>query len=561
MYRTSPPASPALPCSRADAVTDHRARSGPRHIGRRHLLAGVVVVASIRSRGAFAQTPGAVRALRIGVESGPTSLDPHFASLITNIAFSRHVFQPLVAQDATQKLHPALAKSWRAVDDLTWEFVLDPNARWQDGGAVTAADVAFTIARAGDVPNSPSSFSVYTRPISAVEDAGGGTVRLRTKRPTPLLPNYLSLVMIVSKAHGEGATTADYNSGKAMVGTGPFRHVSWQPGSPLVIERNPTFAGQKPVWERVTFLPIGNAGSRTAALEAGDADLIEIVPAERMRHYAADPAQFATAQSPSNRLLFLTLDSDRKDSPHVHARDGGPIDNPLRDPRVRKALSKAINRTAIVDRTLEGQGVPAGDLGPAGYFGTSPDLMPEPFDLDGAKKLLTDAGYPQGFAVQVNGPNDRFPNDAQVVQAVAAMWARLGLVATVETKPRGPWLSEAAQLKYSVNFAGFSPNPEVLGMLETQIATWNPAKGLGTANRGRFSDPAIDAIIDTARETMDDGERARLTQEATRKAIRDETALIPLYFAVNTWAMRHGITYEPRTDEMTLAMSAAVLAK
>jgi len=147
-------------------------------------------------------------------------------------------------------------------------------------------------------------------------------------------------------------------------------------------------------------------------------------------------------------------------------------------------------------------------------------------------------------------------NDTQVVQAVAQMWTRAGLVATVETKPRGPWLSEAAQLKYSVNLAGFSPNPEVLGMLETLISTWDPAKGLGTANRGRFSDPALDAVIQLARETMDDATRARLTQEATRRAIRDETALIPLYFQVNSWAMRRGIAYEARTDEMTLATSA-----
>jgi len=494
--------------------------------------------------------------LRIGMEAGPTSLDPHYASIITNIAFSRHVFQPLMEQDARQVLKPAIATSWRAVDDLTWEIKLDPAARFHDGAPVTAEDVAFTLSRAGDVPNSPSSFRVYTRPIRSVEAIDPGTLRIHTSAPTPLLPNYLSLIMIVSRKHGENATTNDYNSGKAMIGTGPYRHVSWQPGSPVVMERNDSFHGPAPVYARVEFRPLANSGARVAALNAGDVDLIEIVPPDQFAKFRADP-RFTVSESPSNRLLFLTLDSDRESTPHIRGRDGSAIPNPLRDARVRKALSMAINREALTNRVLQGQGKPAGDLGPAGYFGTSPDLTPEPFNLDGARRLLAEAGYPNGFSVQVNGPNDRFVNDEQIVQAIAQMWTRAGLQTTVETRPRGVWLSEAAQLKYSVNFAGFSPNPEVLGMLETQIHTWDTKLGLGTANRGRFSNAEIDAIIQQARQTMDNGERERLTQQATRMALRDQTALIPLYFAVNTWAMKKGLTYEARTDEMTLATSVS----
>jgi peptide/nickel transport system substrate-binding protein len=223
---------------------------------------------------------------------------------------------------------------------------------------------------------------------------------------------------------------------------------------------------------------------------------------------------------------------------------------------VRRALSLAINREALVSRIMQGQALAAGDLGPPGYFGTSPDMTPPPFDLEQARRLLAEAGLPNGFSVQVNGPNDRFPNDEQMVQAIAQMWTRLGITATVETRTRSVWLSEAAQLRYSVNLAGFSPNPELLGMLETQIHSWNPQLGLGTANRGRFSNPEIDAIIQRARTTIDNEQRRALTQQATRMALRDQTALIPLYFQVNTWAMRRGITYEARTDEMTLAFSA-----
>ncbi|MGK7863332.1 ABC transporter substrate-binding protein [Falsiroseomonas sp. E2-1-a4] len=499
--------------------------------------------------------------IRIGVEAGPTSLDPHFASLITNIAFARHVFQPLMEQDATQNLRPAIALSLRAVEDLVWEVKLDPAARFHDGAPVTAEDVAFTIARAGDVPNSPSSFRYATRPIAAVEAVDATTIRIRTTQPTPLLPNFLALVMIVSKKHGEGASTADYNAGRAMIGTGPFRHVSWQPGSPYVMERNPAFAGTAPAFQRVEFRPIANTGARVAALQAGDVDMIEIVPPDHFARFKSEAARFTTAESPSNRLIFLTLDSDREDSPHIRGRDGARIANPLRDPRVRRALSLAINRDAIVSRIMQGQALAAGDLGPPGYFGTSPDLRPTPFDLDQAKRLLAEAGYPDGFAVQINGPNDRYINDEQVVQAIAQMWTRLGLAPTVETKTRSMWLSEAAQLRYSVNLAGFSPNPELLGMLETQIHSWNTTLGLGTANRGRFSNPEIDAIIQRARTTINDDQRRTLTQQATRMALVDQTALIPLFFPVNTWAMRRGFTYEARTDEMTLAFSAGRAAR
>ena len=522
------------------------------------LVPAVAAVALASAAPAAAQAP-AGDTLRIAVEGGPTSIDPHFASVITNYAYGRHYFQPLMEQDAQQVLRPAIATSWRAVDALTWEIKLDPRVHFQDGTPVTVDDVAFTLARAGDVPNSPSSLNTYTRPIKSVEQVDAQTLRIRTKEPTPLLANYLSMVMILAKHAAEGLSTADFNAGKGMVGTGPYRYVSWSPGGIAVMDRYDGFTGPRPAFARVEFRPIPNAGSRVAALRAGDVDLIEVVPTDQFERLKAD-ANFAVSSSPSNRLMFLTLDSGRENSPFVHGRDGGAIPNPLRDVRVRRALSKSINREALVSRVMQGQGLPSNDLAPPGYFGTSPELQkPEPFDLNGAKALLAEAGFPNGFAVQINGPNDRYVNDEQVVQAIGQMWSRLGLAATVETKPRGPWLSEAAQMKYSVNFTGFSPNPEVLGMLETQVHTFDPTKGFGAQNRGRFSNPEEDRLIEQVRTTMDDAERARLSQEATKMAILRDQAIIPLYFQTNTWAMRKGLGYEARTDEMTLATSVRVV--
>lgn len=498
--------------------------------------------------------PALAQDLRVGVEAGPTSNDPHFHSLITNIAFSRHVFEPLVVQDARQRLVPGLATGWKAVDETTWEITLRAGVAWHDGAPFTAEDVKFTLERAGNVPNSPSSFSLYTRPVRAIEIVDPLTLRLLTHAPTPLMPNYLSLVMIVSKRHGEGATTADYNAGKAMVGTGPFRFVSWEPNQALTLARNDAYWGPAARFARVAYRAIPVAASRVAALRAGDVDLIEIVPPDEMTKLKQETARFATAESISNRLIFLLVDSDRAASPFVQSKAGGPLENPLRDPRVRKALSKAINRDAIVERIMDRAALAAGDLGPPGYFGTSPDLKPEPFDLDGARRLLAEAGLPEGFTLTLHGPADRYVNDEKVIQAIAQMWTRAGIAAKVEAVPRGTYFSRASRQEFSAMLLGFSPNPEVIGMLETLVHSFDAQRGLGTNNRGRFSDPVIDALIRQARSTVDDEMRRTLTQTATRAALA-QTAVIPLYFQYNTWAMRRGLSYEPRTDEMTLATS------
>ena len=311
----------------------------------------------------------AAKELTVGLASEPSSIDPHYHNLTPNNALAREIFDRLVMPDDKQILKPGLAVSWKAVNDTTWEFKLRQGVKWHDGSPFTADDVVFTFERAPDVPNSPSSFGTYLKG-KTIEKVDDFTVRIKTETPYPLMPNDMSTFSIVSKKHGAGAGTEDYNSGKASVGTGAYKFVEWVPGDRIVLARNDDFWGDKPEWEKVTIKPIKSGPARLAALLAGDVDFIEGVPTtdiERLR----DDKEITLSQGISNRVIYLHLDHFRDDSPFVKAADGGAIKNPLRDARVRKAISKAINRDAIVSRVMEGVAVKAGQLLPEGFFGSA----------------------------------------------------------------------------------------------------------------------------------------------------------------------------------------------
>ncbi len=497
----------------------------------------------------------AAKELTVGLASEPSSIDPHYHNLTPNNALAREIFDRLIMPDDKQVLKPGLAVSWKAVDDLTWEFKLREGVKWHDGSPFTADDVIFTFERAPDVPNSPSSFGTYLKgkTIEKVDDL---TVRIKTAAPYPLMPNDISTFSIVSKKHGEGAGTEDYNSGKAAIGTGAYKFVEWVPGDRIVLERNDDFWGDKPEWEKVTIKPIKSGPARLAALLAGDVDFIEGVPTtdiERLR----DNTDITLSQGISNRVIYLHLDHFRDDSPFVKAADGGAIKNPLRDARVRKAISMAINRDAIVDRVMEGVAVKAGQLLPEGFFGVSGKLKPVDYDPEGAKKLLTDAGVGDGFQLTIHGPNDRYINDAKIAEAIAQMLTRVGIKTAVETMPKSVYFKRASrgaegEPEFSFILVGWGAGTgEASSPLKSLLHTYDKERGFGASNRGRYSNQEVDKLVERALATIDDGKRAALLAQATEIAVEDG-GIIPLHYQVNTWAGRKGIVYSARTDETTL---------
>ncbi|HEY8565008.1 MAG TPA: ABC transporter substrate-binding protein [Beijerinckiaceae bacterium] len=515
---------------------------------------------------ALAALPAGAQELKIGVAAEVTSVDPHFHNVGPNNALRRHLFPGLVSNDADAKLLPELAASWRAVDDTTWEFKLRPGVKFTNGSDFTAKDVIYTFCRIPTVENSPSSFTVFTRGVAALEAPDPLTLIVKTAAPQPLFPNSMSSVGILSAAAYGGENTVykptgcenlgtppksvDFNEPGKAVGAGAYKLANYTRGTQLVLERNEAFWGEKPHWAKVTFRPFTSSGPRVAALLAGDVDLVENPPIQDFDKIKG--AGFQIAQGISNRIIYLHLDQFTDASwktPGVKGTDK----NPFLDKRVREAVSKAINRQAIVDRIMGGVAQAAGELLPVPLFGTSPDMKPDTFDPERAKKLLAEAGYPNGFEVTLGTPNDRYINDEKVAQAAAQMLTRIGIKTSVDSMTASTFFSRRNKHEFSMYLAGWGADTsEMSNSLVALVATPDPKTGFGHTNRGRYSNPEVDRLTAEAQRTIDDAKREALLRQASKLAMSDY-GIIPLHFEVTPWAFRKGLSYKARIDQYTLA--------
>jgi peptide/nickel transport system substrate-binding protein len=525
------------------------------------------IVLGIAAAGALA-TAGAQASdgeLKIGLSAEPSAIDPHFHNLTPNNSLLKHIFDRLTDQDENQAVQPGLAVSWRTLDESTWELKLRPGVTFSDGSAFTANDVIYSFCRAPRVENSPSSFAIYSRAITAMTAPDPLTLVMKTAGPYPLLPNEVATIAILSaKANGAGDVTFDrqeckgvgtypkteaFNSGAAAIGTGPYKLARFTKGDRIVLERNERYWGEKPPWQRVVFRPITSAGPRVAALLSGDVDLIENVPIQDLERIRANP-DFKVVQGLSARVIYLHFDYVDDAPPGVAGAEGK---NPFRDKRVREAISKAIDRDAIVARVLGGVAVAAGELLPSTMFGANKDMQAPKADVEGAKRLLAEAGYPNGFALVLATPNDRYVNDAQVAQAVAQMLARVGLKVSVDAMTSSQFFAKRTRREFGFWLAGWiSDTGEMSAQIKPLAATPNRDKGWGTTNPGGYSNPQVDALLGEALGTIDDARRAALLAQASRIAMADY-GVLPLHFEMTTWAMRKGLGYRPRVDQATQA--------
>ncbi len=502
-------------------------------------------------------TPVRAQNLTIGVEA-PFGLDPHFLFAGPNMAAARHLYDSLINRDAESRFVPGIVQSWTATDPLTWDLRLRPGVVFSNGQPLTAEDIAFSIARVTAVPSNPGPYTSNLRTIIGVEVVDPLTIRIKTDRPNPVLMGQLTNIFVVSHAVAENATTSDFNAGRAAIGTGPFRLIQARGTEGMTIARNDTYWGPAPAYARVDLRVIGNDASRLSALLAGDVDLIESVPPADAGRLEGD-ARFAVFRRNSDRIMFLIPNIGADRLPLLTDTAGQPLpNNPFRDVRVRRALSLALDRPAIVARALDGQGIATGQMVPEQFGAFDTGFAVPAADPAAARRLLAEAGYPHGFGMTIGCPNNRFVNDARVCQAAGQMLARAGFTVRVETMPWNVFSPRTVETRNDLPVMMYglslSSSRDASYILSTSVHTRNVAQAFGQGNRGRFSDPRLDALIGDAIIRDDAGREAAL-RHAMREAI-DQVPIVPMYNQVVLVAAKRGIAYTPRMDEQLVASHA-----
>ncbi|MBL6456278.1 ABC transporter substrate-binding protein [Belnapia sp. T6] len=501
--------------------------------------------------------PAGAQELRIAMKAAVDSADPHL-TYTPNRNVGIHVFETLVEFDPQLRPVPGLAESWRPVDELTWEFTLREGVRFHDGTPFIAEDAAFSIRRAQSVTGA-RTYANAVRNIRAAEARDARTLILHMKAPTPLQPNFIAQIGMVSARAAADAAEADFNGGRAAIGTGPYRWVRWTPGQDVVLDRAPTWRGTPEPWSRVTFRVISNDSARVAALLAGDVDVIDTVPAGlQPRVRESDRTQLVSIDSIFTHYFYMDSMSAR--IPNATGTDGQPLpQNPLRDGRVRRAMTHAINRVALAERAMEGGATPAGQVSAPGFLGHDPGIPVPVYDPALSRKLLAEAGYPGGFNLTIQCTNDRFAGDARVCQAIGQMLTMVGIRTTVDALPtsvyfrRGTTLTPTGEPELSAHLSMYGSTTGIgTESLTSLIRTINPALAHGGWNRTRYSNPELDRLLTLADEAFDPAERERAMQAAIRYAV-DNQALLPVFFVKMAWGLRRGLTMPPRGDGFTMA--------
>jgi len=509
----------------------------------RSLLASALILA--------AGTAGA-QSLRIGYADPVSSLDPQLNNYAGDRSVALHAFESLVSRRDDKTL-PGLAKSWKVIDDTTWEFVLRDDVKWQDGSPLTADDLVFSFERARSVPGSVASYAGATRTVASVTAKDAHTLIITTRTPNANLLPDVDSIYIVSRHAGATASSADYNSGKALVGVGPYRFVSYVPGDRTIFERNDAYWGARPTWDKVDYRFIANAANRTAALLAGDVDVIDKVSPTDVERLRKTPSVSVYAY-PGLRALIIQPSFREGPNPFIRDNAGQPLaENPLRDVRVRKALSLAINRQAINDRIMQGTVTEANQWMPANTFGYNPDVKNIPYDPAQAKELLAQAGFPQGFQLTVHVPGDRYPQAPETMQAVAQFWSRIGVKVQLEVLPWAVYAGKANKNELAISVIAWGNGTgEAAYALTNILTTVDSNKGQGASNWGHYSNARVDkALLDSTAE-FDEGKRRKILQDSVQ-VVSDDVGIIPLFHYQNIWAARKGLKVEPLVSDRTAA--------
>jgi peptide/nickel transport system substrate-binding protein len=516
--------------------------------------------ATLASMLALAVSPASSQTLRYANQGDLKSLDPYSLNESTTHAHLGHVYQGLTARDKDLKIIPALAESWETPEPTRWRFHLRKGVKFHNGDPFTADDVIFSAARVRD-PKGSNFISNVPADAKFVK-VDDHTVDVMLDSPNPILTSQWDGWYIMDKKWCEennavaptpaSATTPSYASLHEN-GTGPFTIESHQPGVKTVFKVNPNWWG-KPEHnlKEIIFTPIASAATRVAALLSGEVDVIEPVPIQDIaRVNASGTATVLTG--PELRTIFLGMDQVRDELLYSNVKGK----NPFKDVRVREAFYKAIDVDLIKNRVMRGLSTPSALMIAPQLFALSKDFTRPKFDPDGAKKLLAEAGYPDGFEVTMDCPNDRYVNDGAICEAVVGMLARIGMKVDLLAQPKQQYFAKVLKpggYKTSFYLLGWTPaSSDSQNVLHDIMGCRDDAKDptRGEANLGGYCNKALDALTDKILLATDTAKRDQMIKQAFEIGIKDY-GYIPLHQQALAWGVSKKVKMHQRADNEVL---------
>ena len=507
---------------------------------------------------AFAVAPASAQTLRYANQGDLKSLDPYTLRETTTIAHHGHVYEGLTARDKELKVVPALAESWETPEPARWRIHLRKGVKFHNGDDFTADDVVFSADR---VRAKGSNFSSVVPSDAKVVKIDDYTVDFILTAPNPILTTQWDGWYIMDKKWAEAnnaveptpasATSPSYASLHEN-GTGPFTIESHQPGVKTVFK---PFAGwwRKPEHnlKEIVFTPINSDSTRVAALLSGEVDVIEPVPIQDIGRVEGSP-NAQVLKGPELRTIFLGMDQTRDELLFSNIKGK----NPFKDVRVREAFYKAIDIELIKTRVMRGLSTPSPLMVAPQLFALSKDFTRPKFDPDGAKKLLTEAGYPEGFEVTMDCPNDRYVNDAAICQAVVGMLARIGVKINLLAQPKAQYFAKILKSgNYQTSFymLGWTPATsdshnvlfDIIGCRD------DPKSSRGDSNLGNYCNKTVDGLTDQVLQETDTGKRDLLIKQAF-EIVNKEFGYIPLHQQAMAWGVSKKIKVTQRPDNQVL---------
>ena len=519
----------------------------------KNLLAGAALAAALT-------LPTQATTLHWAAQNDILTLDPHSQNHATTNAILMHSYEGLTRYGPNYQVEPALATKWTAISPTQVRFELRRGVKFHDGSPFSADDVVFSFGR---IKQPQGTMQIYVTGISEVKKVDDYTVDLMLSGPNPILLRNIIDFRIMSKAWAEKnrtTTTQDYKAkednyaSRNVNGTGSYHITGWQPDQRVTMVLN-TEWWDKPAGNvtEVVYTPIKSDPTRVAALLSGDVDLLTDLPTQDVARLRGD-AKLKILDGGEVRTIYLAPDLGSAELKYSDVKGK----NPFKDKRVREALSIAIDREAIKRSIMRGLSIPAGIMVAPGVNGNSPDIdLPLKADPERAKKLLAEAGYPNGFAFQLNGPNNRYVNDEEICQAIVAMWAKIGVKVNLVSESMSTFSQKMQNFDTSMYMLGWGVATYDAQYTIQSLARTKTGGADGNFNFSRISDAEVDRLTDAMKTETDVAKRNAMIREALVR-IRDEYLFIPLHHQMRPWAMKAGVSTVHRSDDRPEARFTSV---